>query len=199
MRNVWKITKTTTILLVTGPPASGKTTIARQAAKKLHLPLVSKDDYKELLFDTLGISDLQWSQKLGAAAFELLFQSIHRLAQAGITMVVEAPFDPERHREVLGKIKEKHSLKIVEVYCDSERELIYQRFKERSESGKRHSGHQDQLRCEDQKEKILHGNYGPLSIDQRVLQVNTDNTFKADQLLNRLEVLIGTGAGQSIS
>lgn len=38
---------------MTGIPAAGKSTIAEIIAKKLKLPIISKDTMKELLFDTI--------------------------------------------------------------------------------------------------------------------------------------------------
>ena len=39
------------VVVVTGPPAAGKTTVAREIARSLRLPLVAKDTIKEALFD----------------------------------------------------------------------------------------------------------------------------------------------------
>jgi tRNA uridine 5-carbamoylmethylation protein Kti12 len=49
-----------TLVLVTGPPTSGKTTLARPLAHHLDLPLLGKDAIKEALFDTLGTGDRAW-------------------------------------------------------------------------------------------------------------------------------------------
>ena len=43
-------------ILVAGPPASGKTTLARQLSTLMALPVFSKDHIKERLFDTLGFT-----------------------------------------------------------------------------------------------------------------------------------------------
>ncbi len=62
-----------TLVLVTGAPGSGKTTLAMPLARHLGLPLITKDTIKEALFDTLGTGDHTWSQRLGAASFQVMF------------------------------------------------------------------------------------------------------------------------------
>ena len=56
------------IILVSGSPAAGKTTIATLLSKKLKIPLISKDTIKEILFDSIGIQDRNFSKLLGKAS-----------------------------------------------------------------------------------------------------------------------------------
>jgi adenylylsulfate kinase-like enzyme len=58
-----KHVQTPTLIIVTGHPATGKTTLSRALASGLRLPLLSKDTFKELMFDGLvgsGMVTKRW-------------------------------------------------------------------------------------------------------------------------------------------
>src|SRR5665213_3337034 len=60
----------------TGLPGSGKTTLAGKLANSLNLPLIAKDHFKEILFDTMGIGDRARSRKIGQAAIALQYDAM---------------------------------------------------------------------------------------------------------------------------
>ncbi len=68
--------------------------------RELDLPLVSKDTIKEILFDTLGWRDREWSKKLGHASFELLFHFVESHLGAHRSLVVETAFIQVPHNPV---------------------------------------------------------------------------------------------------
>jgi predicted kinase len=83
------------LVLVTGPPGAGKTTIAVPLAAELGFPLLAKDRIKETLHDALGLEPgLAWSRRLGGAAVELLWA----LAADAPAAVLEANFWPDDPR-----------------------------------------------------------------------------------------------------
>jgi len=81
------------LVIITGLPATGKTTLGRRIAAELKLPFVYKDGIKELLFDTLGWSDIEWSQRLGRASTELLYYFAEAEVKSGNSCVLESNFD----------------------------------------------------------------------------------------------------------
>ncbi len=124
------------LVLVTGPPGAGKTTLAEALAAELGFALFAKDHIKEMLHDTLGEqADLAWSRRLGGAAMELLWA----LAGCAPMAVLEANFWPDdpRHRAhalALGTVP-------VEVHCVCPVAECQRRYAERAPS--RHAVHVD--------------------------------------------------------
>ena len=60
------------IVLVSGAPGAGKTTLASPLALRLGWPLIAKDQIKETLFDAMGGvgGSLEESRRFGAGAME---------------------------------------------------------------------------------------------------------------------------------
>jgi predicted kinase len=122
------------LVLVSGPPAAGKTTLAVPLAVELGFALLAKDRIKETLHDALGFdADLAWSRRLGAATMELLWA----LAADAPAAVLEANFWPDDPRH--GERARALGARIVEVHCSCLIEECRRRYARRAES--RHPVH----------------------------------------------------------
>lgn len=55
-------------VIVSGLPASGKSTLAAALSQALGLPLLDKDHFLEALFESQGIGDAQWRRQLSHEA-----------------------------------------------------------------------------------------------------------------------------------
>lgn len=121
-------------VVVSGPPGAGKTTIARRLSAELSLPLITKDDIKESLFASLGWSDREWSKRLGAATWELLFLLVEQLAGKA-SFIVESNFYPDTQRDRVAAICSGRLF--VEVHCRADPDVLAHRFNTRP----RHPGH----------------------------------------------------------
>jgi predicted kinase len=116
------------IVLVSGAPAAGKTTLATGLADVLALPLISKDDIKESLVDSLGgpTADLGWSRQVGGAAMDLLW----RLARRCPSAVLEANFRPHNPAEH-AQLRALRAT-VVEVHCNCPPDELARRFAARA-------------------------------------------------------------------
>ncbi|MCP4427306.1 MAG: ATP-binding protein [Chloroflexi bacterium] len=135
--------KTTTVILITGHPATGKTTLAHYLAQELHLPLIWKDQIKESLLESLGWSTTEWSRKLSAATWALLYQQVENLLQANVSHIVESNFDPTYANNHWQKLNQKYDFQLIQVRCETEPETLLTRCCQRIKNGKRHPGHVD--------------------------------------------------------
>ena len=155
---------------MTGPPASGKTTLAQAIAAALRLPLYTKDAFKELLYDTLGTGDLEWSTKLGAAAMEILSLVVATEVDSGHSLVVEANFRRATPAFVRAKV--------VQVFCTDTADALNERYRARN----RHPGHLDAQRVIDP------ADYAPLELGGRrfVYSVGHD----VDALIERVRACV---------
>jgi predicted kinase len=161
------------IVIVTGLPGSGKTTLSKKLAKKLNLPLINKDAIKELLFDCLGWKDREWSKKLGVATFDLLYYIMEAQMKAEKSFIVESNFKHEFDSKKFLALKKKYYFKPIQIICETKGEIIYRRFKRRVELGNRHPGHRDELVCEEIKNNLLKGDYKSLQIGGKIIKVDT--------------------------
>jgi len=133
--------KPTTVILITGHPATGKTTLAHHLAPELGLPLLCRDSIKEKLADTLGWSTEEWSLKLGAATWELLYHLVESLLRAQVSHIVESNFTPTYATPRWQQLRERYPLRILQLRCEAEPEMVIARHHDRVQRGERHPIH----------------------------------------------------------
>ena len=132
----------TRIVLITGLPGTGKTTLARKLAHRYRIPLMAKDLIKEPLMDAIGAADRTQSRKLSDASFAVLVALAGELIGAGLDLILEGNFRVGEHEEALRPIA-SGSVDITQVLCrTSERERIA-RLTARQYDSTRHTGHRD--------------------------------------------------------
>ena len=132
------------IIIVTGRPAAGKSTLARWMSQELKLPLVSKDNIREELFDRLGWKDRKWAQELGKGSVDLMFYFAKAELAVGHSIIMDNAFYPPISNSRFQVLKENYQAESIQIVCDSDRETLFQRFRLRADSGNRHPSHEDQ-------------------------------------------------------
>jgi len=167
------------LVVVTGPPAAGKTTIAREIARRLHLPLIVKDTIKEALFDGLGTGDLAWSQRLGTATYLAMLALIEDSVAASASVVVEANF--VRGSEFEARLAAL-PVRFVQVHCSAPLEVLLERYGARE----RHPGHVDSERIDALRDAVESGRHDPLALGDETIRIDTSGQVDFPRLVGRV-------------
>jgi predicted kinase len=171
------------LVLVTGPPGSGKTTLAAPLADALGLPLVARDELKEVLYDELGTGDPDWSRRLGRAAFELLHVIAARVLSAGAGVVLEANFFRGASEASLEQLPPH---RLVQVYCSASDEVVLERYATRVN---RHAGHVDSERLGELELRLTDRAHDPLDLSGVVLTVDTTSPVDVASIADQVRAV----------
>lgn len=124
-----------TLIVISGAPGTGKSTIARAVGAAARFGVLSLDPVKEALADVLGLGDEDWSNRLGDAAAEVVF----RLAADFPDAVAEGWWRGARRDRAVTEFAGA-----VEVFCRCDPELAAARSLARHDAG-RHPIHRDMI------------------------------------------------------
>jgi hypothetical protein len=124
-------------VVVSGPPASGKSTLAPVLAGELALPLIAKDTIKDALMAVLPVPDVEASRQLGRGAVAAMLAVA---AESPVGAVIESNFYRSVAAETLGHLPGA----IIEVFCRCDQTVAVERYRRRA--GTRHAGHFDAVR-----------------------------------------------------
>lgn len=163
------------VVIVTGAPGTGKTTLARELGKLLRLPVIEKDRIKEALMDELDVPDRAASRRVGIATYAVLYHTAASVLQAGVGVVIESNFHRGRSESGLARLAELGAAKVV--LCRTAPGLALRRYRERHASGARHAGHFDDV-VVSESDPALWDNWREPDLPLAVLEVDTSDDYE---------------------
>ena len=120
------------MIVVSGLPASGKSTVGRSLSERLPLPFLDKDVILVALFDSLGSPDQDARSRLSRASDEVLYALAATTASAVLVNWWHHDTSSPARLNAL-------ATPLVEVFCECPVEVAARRFHSRT----RHPGHND--------------------------------------------------------
>jgi len=179
------------IIIITGRPAAGKSTLAKWLSQELQISVVSKDRIREELFERLGWNDREWAQLLGKASVDMMFYFAKAELEVGHSVIMDNAFHPPISTPRFQALKEQYNAESIQIVCDSDRETLFQRFKMRADSGNRHAGHGDHDVLEELYANLANIHSRVLDISGSVIEVDTTDFTSVDyqKILEQVKAL----------
>jgi adenylate kinase family enzyme len=167
------------LIVISGPAATGKTTLGKFLSKELGLPYFYKDQFKEPLYDILGHPDLPMHRKMGAVSHTTLNTICEELLSKSVSHILEGPFSDEIFSPFLRGMKSKYNFTLVQLQLKCQGDVLLERFITREKEGRTHPGHQQGLKYMDAIEETLRrGEFEHLSVEGSKLVIDTTDLSK---------------------
>ncbi|WP_221089164.1 AAA family ATPase [Deinococcus aquaedulcis] len=122
------------LLVLTGLPAAGKSTLGEALARDLQLPFVTKDEYKGLLLARQPDLPRDIS---GPLSFDLMWHVAGVTLRAGVSTVLETHFYRGVSEAHLLRLAQTHGARLAQVFCTAPLDVLRARHAARVASGAR--------------------------------------------------------------
>ncbi len=165
------------LIVVTGRPGAGKSTLAHALAAAVRCPAICRDEIKEGLINTLG-SDPAVGDDIARQAYHVFFDTVADLLRRRVTLVAEAAFQHKLWAPKLQPLRDLAQLRVI--VCDVTADLAHSRRLDRGRADPdRARFHPDPL-----VQAIVTGgseppaNYDPPRLDVPTLTVDTSDGYE---------------------
>lgn len=126
------------LILITGLPASGKTTIAKRLANEFGLYYIGKDEYKIKMYEEYGFSSTEEKKALDDRSEELMYSDLHLLLKQANIVVFDKWICKDFSR--IDAVAKSIDAKVVVIYLICDADIATKRYNNRILDSSRHVG-----------------------------------------------------------
>jgi predicted kinase len=158
-------------VVVSGPPGSGKTTLAHQIASALGCPAISRDEIKEgMVHATPGFVPAP-GDELTMRTLPVFFGVLELLLAGGVTTVAEAAFQDHVWRPRLESVRSLARIRIV--HCVVDADVAFARAVRRGRDDPLRRAHADAGPGDAAEQHRRHHAFNRVSVAAPALEVDT--------------------------
>ena len=166
-----------TLVVVSGPPGSGKTTLAHALARTVGCPAICRDEIKEGMVHARTGFVPGPGDELTRRALPTFFAVLELLLRAGVTTVAEAAFQDRVWRPALQRLDGLARLRIV--HCRVDARVAWQRISRRQADPVRRA-HADTELVDEAAYAARHHGFERVSIAAPAIEVDTTDGYAPD-------------------
>jgi predicted kinase len=165
-----------TLVVVSGPLGSGKTTLAHKIASAVGCPAICRDEIKEgIVHTTPGFVPAE-GDELTRRTFPVFFAVLELLLRAGVTTVAEAAFQDKNWTPQLQPLRPLAKLRIV--HCTVDADLAFERNLRRSRENPLRRAHADPGPLDAAEHHRRHHAFDRVSLPAPWLEVDTTEGYR---------------------
>ncbi|QXE38266.1 ATP-binding protein [Streptomyces sp. GMY02] len=170
-------TSSPTLAVVSGPPGTGKTTLAHNVARELGCPAIIRDEIKQGMVLATPDHRSDGDDPLNYRTLDAFFEVLTALLKAGTTVVAEAAYQDKLWKRGLEPLAAFARIRVVR--CTTPSAVAQSRIAQRARDSAHRAAHADQeLLDAIAAGKFSYDRFTPISLDVPMLTVDTSNGYQ---------------------